>query len=135
MMISACHKAHAPVLTDANGLDTAEALATAWIWCCKDGLGSLLWEVCSHQGTELPDEGAAGRDERLHNIREVEEDIGRFFAEKLQRQEPEPWKERKEQQQLVIMVKQGKEEGCPDREGCDFWQQEKRSCSICRSAT
>lgn len=25
-MISACHKAHAPVLTDANGLDTAERL-------------------------------------------------------------------------------------------------------------
>lgn len=29
--ISACCKAHAPVLTDANGLGTAEVLPRAWI--------------------------------------------------------------------------------------------------------
>lgn len=134
MMVSACHMAHASVWTDANGLDTTEGLAIAQIWCCKDGLGCLLWEVCSGQGTELPDEGVAGRTERLHNIKEAEDNIGRLFAGKLRSQEPEPRKAREEQQQLVIMVKEVNKEGCSDREGCDFWQQEKSSCSICRSA-
>ena len=105
------------------------------IWCCKDGLGSPLWEVRLDQGTELPGGGVAGRAERLHSIREGQEDIGRFFTEKLQRQEPEPRKARKEQQQLVTMVKHVEQEGCQNREGCEFWQQEKSSCIVCRSAT
>lgn len=79
MMVTARLKAHAPVLTDANDLGAAEALATALIWCCKDGLGSLLWEVCFGQGTKFPDEGAAGIVERLHSIREVALMITSFY--------------------------------------------------------
>lgn len=47
MMVLACRKTQVPVLTDASGSDTEKALATVWISCCKDGLGPLLWKVCS----------------------------------------------------------------------------------------
>lgn len=52
--------------------------------------------MCSVQGTELSNEGVAGRAERLHSIRKVKEDSGRFFPENLKRQEPELCNAKKE---------------------------------------
>lgn len=68
-------------------------------------------------------ERAVGRAERLHSIREFEESIEAFFSGKLHRQDPDPCKARREQQQLVIRFKQVKEKDCSDRIGCDFWQE------------
>lgn len=87
MTVLVGHKTQVPVLTDANCSDTENALATAWISGSKYGLGPLLWEVCSDQGTELLDNRAVGRSEGLQSIRKSEEDIERFFSGKLLRQE------------------------------------------------
>lgn len=70
--------------------------------------GPLLWEVCSDRDTEQLDERAVGRAERLHSTRDFGEGIEALFSGKLQRQEPDLFKAKSEQQQLVIRFKQVK---------------------------